>query len=76
MTKPRMTTLQINAIIGLAVISMITLGLGFMLVKNDLQTAHFFFIGGLMKDCVIAIVGITWYFAKRQEDPPLKEKEE
>ena len=61
----KLTILHVNAMIGLAVIAGTTLGLAYMLIQNDLPAERFMFVGSLLKDCVLAIVGITWYFAKR-----------
>lgn len=59
------TLIHSNAMIGMGAICTIALGLGYMLLQNELPAERFMFIGSLLKDCVLAIVGITWYFSKR-----------
>ena len=65
-----MTTLQTNAMLGMVAIIVVAFGLGWMLLQNDLAAERFMFIGSLLKDCILAIVAITWYFAKKQPPEP------
>ena len=61
----RVTILHINAAIGMIALVATTFGLGYIMIENDLPAAQWMFVGALLKDCVLALAGITWYFAKR-----------
>lgn len=71
-SRMKITVLHINALVVVVVIASIALGLFWMLLKNDLPEARFMFVGSLLKDCILAIIGIGWYFAKQPAD---KEKD-
>ena len=70
----KMTILHLNAMIGLAALVLTTFGLGYIMIENELPAAQWMFVGALLKDCVLAIAGITWYFARRP--PEMGDKEE
>ena len=71
-----MTTLQINAILVVLILAGLAATMCYLLIhfstsssNGELPIVRFMFIGSLLKDIILALIGIGWWFARRAEPP-------
>ncbi len=68
-----MTTLQVNAILVVLILAALAACMCYLLIhfgtNGSIDYAAFMLIGSLLKDIILALIGIGWWFARRAEPP-------
>ena len=66
-----MTTLQINAILVVICLAGLAAAMCYMLIAHNgqLPDARFMALVILLKDIILALIGIGWFFARRPDAP-------